>query len=166
MASSKKLFLSFALVFFAGCVPGRRQSHEHTPHIGVMASFNSGQTKSGFVELKLHDDKGDLELWLTKDKDGSEPFDLALDSVIQVSFPELDSKVVKLKIRNDKENEDENGQGNIREKKTNYFIFPGDSKADPSFLVGKKFSSKVIVSFTSEGVKYSTKPFKLSPHTH
>lgn len=140
--------------------------HEHSPHDGVMEPFRAGQEKAGYVELKLHDDKGDLELWLTKDKDGKEPFDLPLNSVLTVTFPTLDAKTVELKIRNDKKNEDEDGQGNIREKKTNYFIFPGDTKADASFLKGKDFKKKVRVLFKSGGVDYKTPLFELRPHSH
>lgn len=179
MTSPKKLFLSFALMILAGCAghghshshgDGHNHSHSHehedAPHHGIVAPFRSDQNQSGFVELKLHDDKGDLELWLTKDKEGLEPFDLPLDSVIDVSFPRLGPKFVKLKIRNANKNEDEDGQGNIRGKKTNYFIFPGNSKADASFLVGKNFSTRVRVSFTLNGVSHTTLPFELRPHTH
>ena len=140
--------------------------HEHTPHDGVVVPFRSGPSQAGFLELKLHDDKGDLELWLTKDKAGDSPFDLPLDSMVTVSFPQLGGKAVELKIRNDKQNEDEDGKGNIRNNKTNYFIFPGDTKADASFLVGKGFVAEVVISFASDGVTYSTAPFKLSPHSH
>lgn len=175
MVSPKTLLLSFALMMIVGCTNQNQDhghshdkghGHDHTPHEGILIPFRADQKESGFAELKLHDDKGDLELWLTTDKEGKEPFDIALDSVITVTFPRLGPKIVKLKIRNDKKNEDEDGKGNIRDKKTNYFIFPGDTKADASFLVGKDFSTAATVTFTSGGVSYTTSPFKLRPHTH
>ena len=46
--------------------------HVHMPHLGVYAPIKAGD-KAAVVELKLHDDKGDLELWITNDKDGKEP---------------------------------------------------------------------------------------------
>lgn len=142
--------------------------HTHTPHVGIMVPFFAVGTEKqqGFAELKLHDDKGDLELWLTRDSSGILPFDLSLDSVITVAFADLNNKQVSLKVRNSHTNEDEDGKGNIRNNKTQYFIFPGDSGADASFLVGKGFVATVTISFSSNGVSYITKPFELSPHTH
>lgn len=139
--------------------------HDHTPHLGTLAEFHSRAGKKGFAELKLHDDKGDLELWLTEDSAGEKPFELALDDVITVSFPLLD-KTVQLRVRNQDNNEDESGTANIRESKTNYFIFPGDTGADASFLVGKEFSSSTILSFSTGDAQYVTLPFELRPHTH
>ena len=51
--------------------------HEHVegPHHGVPATFAGGGV-SGHLELKLHDDKGDLELWLGQDIKLAKPFDL------------------------------------------------------------------------------------------
>lgn len=175
MLSPRNLIFSFTLLILASCTNqnsdhdqshSKSHGHDHTPHEGVLVAFRADQKESGFVELKLHDDKGDLELWLTKDKEGKQPFDIALDSVITVTFSRLGPKIVKLKIRNDKENEDEDGKGHIRNKKTNYFIFPGDTKADASFLVGKDFSNAATVTFTSDGVRYTSSPFNLRPHTH
>lgn len=116
--------------------------HEHSLHHGTVTAFHSdqaqaGQLPTGFAELKLHDDKGDLELWLTEDTTGQKPFDIPLDSLVNVSFLSLDGKMVELKIRNSEKNEDEDGKGNIRGEVTNYFIFPGESGADASFLLGK-----------------------------
>ncbi len=144
-------------------------SHEHThsdsSHHGIVVPLFSGQQHKGFAEIKLHDDKGDLELWLTKDKTGGNPFELPLNSEIVVSFQKLDTQAV-LRIRNSEQNEDEEGNGNIRDNKTNYFIFPGDTGVDASFLTGKKFSTETVISFEVNGVTYTTNTFKLQPHTH
>lgn len=141
-------------------------SHEHTPHEGVITPFNAKQVQVGFAELKLHDDKGDLELWLTKDIAGTKPFDLPLNSSIKVLFSNLGQKKVLLSVRNTTTNEDEEGNGNIRQNKTNYFIFPGKTGSDASFLMGSDFATKAIISFEADGILYTTPPFELYPHTH
>ncbi len=180
-----KLSLLSILLIVVGCTKqeevdeynsssGSNDSHGHghshdsskTPNMGILAPFSSGEEQRGVAELKLHDDKGDLELWLTGDEAGTQPFDLPLDSVITVSFSNLEKKTVELEIRNREKNEDEAGKGNIRSEKTNYFIFPGDTGADASFLVGKDFVTEVTLSFTADGVLYTTDPFELRPHTH
>lgn len=176
MSHLTKFFILSILVIVTGCTEHSHShgpehhhhshsNHDHTPHMGVSASFLSGASKIGVIELKLHDDKGDLELWLTKDKQGTQPFDLDLGSVITVSFPKM-KKAVNLQVRDKKNNKDEDGKGNIRENKTNYFIFPGDTGVDASFLVGKGFAEDVVVTFTANGTAYTTAPFELRPHTH
>jgi hypothetical protein len=144
--------------------PGKH-AHHKTAHHGVSAPFRSDKALAGFVELKLHDDKGDLELWLTKDEEGTRPYDLPIGTVVKVTFPQL-GKTVELKVRNMEKNEDEDGNPNIRKGKTNYFIFPGDTGADASFLLGKKFKSDAVVSFSIERGDYTTKSFELHPHSH
>ena len=184
-----------ALLFLSGCTPeevgnpqvhshddNHRQSlkqiyrssyqvnsehgHVHTPHMGIVAPFRSGESQVGFVELKLHDDKGDLELWLTNDEAGTKPYDLSLNTAITVSFLNMEQKNVELRVRNSEENEDEQGKSTVRGNKTNYFIFPGETGSDASFLVGKGFVAEVAITFTAEGVTYTTNPFELKPHTH
>ena len=145
---------------------GNDHAHEETAHHGIIETLWSGQRGPGYAELKLHDDKGDLELWLTSDKEGAKPFDIALDSEITITFSELNDKTVTLRARNNEKNEDEDGKENIREGKTNYFIFPGDTGVDASFLTGKDFVSKVVIFFKNGETRYVTDEFELSPHTH
>jgi hypothetical protein len=141
--------------------------HAHTPHDGVVAAVkdDSGQN-AGFVELKLHDDKGDLELWLARDSNISQPFDIPASSTINVSFKDIPGKSATLAVRNTQRNEDEEGTANLRSGMTNYFIFPGDSGQDPSWLMGQQFRSTVQVSFTADGETYRSEEFVLIPHTH
>ena len=145
---------------------GESSNIPHTPNHGIVTAFRSENKLKGVVEIKLHDDKGDLELWLTKDKAGTKPYDIPLNSTITVLFPNMEQGTVELKVRNQQRNEDENGKLNIRDQKTNYFIFPSSSGDDASFLVGEKFVTDVVVSFTIDGVTYTTDEFKLRPHTH
>ncbi|HEY3394494.1 MAG TPA: hypothetical protein VGK58_17410 [Lacipirellulaceae bacterium] len=141
--------------------------HAHTPHDGVVAVLNAVPGgNAGFVELKLHDDKGDLELWLGKDREMTQPLDIPADTVINVSFKDRPGKTATLAVRNNEQNEDEDGKPNLRGGETNYFIFPGDSGQDPTWLMGKDFRSAVDVSFTADGKTYRSEEFVLVPHTH
>ncbi len=135
----------------------------HGPHDGVRITFADGL---GHLELKLHDDKGDLELWLTKDDQGTTPYDLPLDALITVTFTDHGGRKVALAVRNRERNEDEDGKANLREGKTNYFIFPGDTGVDASWLTGAEFVSQVIVTIAADGKTFTTQPFTLRPHTH
>jgi len=145
---------------------GHSNTGSGTPHHGIATSlFDAADQQVGYVELKLHDDKGDLELWLTA-LPNSTPFDIPLDSKIKVVFLDIGKKEVLLSVRNKANNEDEDGNGNIRNGKTNYFIFPGDTEQSANFLVGKSFSSQVLVYFSVDGKLFKTTSFELKPHTH
>jgi hypothetical protein len=141
--------------------------HAHTPHDGVVAALKGDAGEdAGFVELKLHDDKGDLELWLSKDHEMTRPFDVPADTAITVSFKDHSGKTAALAVRNNEQNEGEDGIPNMRGGMTNYFIFPGDSGQDPTWLMGANFKSAVTVSFTANGKTYTSEDFVLVPHTH
>ncbi len=172
MSVFTRLGLLLSLLFvIAGCTQQQTrhthaQGYTHTLHDGIVVPLFLAEQRVGFAELKLHDDKGDLELWLAQDEAGIVPFDMPLNSKIMVSFIELGTKTVALRVRNIEKNEDEDGKGNIRNSNTNYFIFPGDSGADATFLTGKDFASKVVISFVENDITYTSKIFKLRPHTH
>ncbi|MEP4077955.1 hypothetical protein [Haloferula sp.] len=124
----------------------------------------------GSAEIKLHDDKGDLEVWLNQGSlaesiRGGMPWDMALDTQLTVEFPGLE-KEVTLTVRDSDTNADEAGKSMIREGKTNYFIFPGDSGADASWLQGHEFEEAAVLDFEADGVAASTKAIKLVPHGH
>jgi hypothetical protein len=144
---------------------GSGAGHAHTPHDGVVAVL-SGPSGENFVELKLHDDKGDLELWLAHDRQMTEPLDIPADTEITVTFKDVPGKTATLAVRNNEKNEDEEGTANMRDGKTSYFIFPGDSGQDPTWLMGQDFRSAVTVSFTVDGKEYRSDEFVLVPHTH
>eukprot|EP00930_Biecheleria_cincta_P030424 TRINITY_DN21076_c0_g1_i5.p1 TRINITY_DN21076_c0_g1~~TRINITY_DN21076_c0_g1_i5.p1 ORF type:complete len:464 (+),score=73.59 TRINITY_DN21076_c0_g1_i5:62-1453(+) len=133
---------------------------------GVLSPIEDADGKlAGFIELKLHDDAGDLELWLCKDGAMSQPLDFPAATDITVTFPTHGDRSVQLNVRNNDENEDEDGNPTMRDGKTNYFIFPGESGQDPSWLEDSNFRSTTIVKFTVEGNTYATPPFVLVPHT-
>lgn len=143
--------------------------HEHgpTPHDGVVAHLRGPDGKDvGFVELKLHDDKGDLELWVARDVAMKEPFDLPLDTKVKVVFVDHQDRTVELAVRDREQNPDEDGVANVRAGKTNYFVFPGETGADAAWLVGKTFHSIVRLSFSVDGKAYASEEFVLAPHVH
>lgn len=143
--------------------------HEHgaTPHEGVVAVLKGADGQpAGHVELKLHDDKGDLELWIARDAKITQPFDLPLDAKVRVIFIDLKDKTVELRVRNTQKNEDEDGKANVRDGKTNYLIFPGATGQDATWLQGAKFQSVVRLSFDVAGKTYTSEEFVLVPHTH
>lgn len=146
---------------------GHGHDHTTTPHDGVMAGFSgSDGAQVGFLELKLHDDKGDLELWLGLDDQLEQPFDIDLDTVVAVRLVDAGDRSVALRVRNRERNEDEDGNANVRDGKTNYFIFPGDSGVDASWLKGAEFSSIAVVSFSVGSARYTSDELMLVPHTH
>ena len=120
----------------------------------------------GQLEIKLHDDAGDLEVWLTRGQAGESPLDLPLDTVVQVHFQLMDDRLVEMRVRNRELNEDEDGIGNIRDGGTNYFIFPGDTGVDASWLMGKDFATTITVSIDSGDTTFLAGPFELKPHVH
>jgi hypothetical protein len=142
---------------------GHGHAHVETPHHGLMAVLENG---AGHLELKLHDDKGDLELWLTKDAEGQQALDLPLDTVIRVTLIDKDNRTVELRVRNKERNEDEDDNTSIRNGKTNYFIYPGDTGADASWLQGKTFNSLAVVELEIDGKAVRSEEFSLAPHVH
>ncbi len=136
-------------------------------HDGIAAPIiGDDGSVAGFLELKLHDDKGDLELWLAEDAAMTGPLDLPLDAVIGVTFLDHGDRKVELRVRNREANEDEDGQGNIRSGRSNYFIFPGESGADASWLRGASFRSAVSVVIPSPSGSLASAIFMLVPHGH
>ena len=150
-----------------GSLPLDGHGHEHVegPHDGIPASFNGGNT-TGHLELKLHDDKGDLELWLAQDAGYQKPFDLPLDATVEIEFVDVGGRKVTLRPRNKTKNEDEDGKPNVRDGKTNYFIFPSQDNEDAAWLMGKQFQSIVVVRFARDGQAFASEEFVCKPHVH
>ena len=136
----------------------------------VFRLVDSSDTSVGAAEIKLHDDKGDLEIWLNKGglaeiMQGGKPWDLPMEAQLTVEFPELE-KSVTLAVRDAETNANEEGASMIRDGKTNYFIFPGDTGADASWLQGHHFEEKAVLTFEADGAPTTTKVISLKPHGH
>ena len=83
-----------------------------------------------------------------------------------MTFADFGDRVVELRARNRDRNEDEDGKANVRDGKTNYFVFPGGSGQDAAWLAGAAFQSVVRVAFTAGGAAHTSEEFILVPHTH
>ncbi len=142
------------------------EEHGHGPHDGMVAALSDAAgAVRGHLELKLHDDKGDLEAWLYRDAGGTEPLDLPLDAQVVVRFPERGAEV-RLAVRDAEQNPDEDGTPTVRAGKTNYFIFPGATGADATWLMGASFQAPVEVEVPGPDGVLRTERFTLRPHTH
>ena len=123
--------------------------------------FDGGGEQVGTVEVKLHDDAGDIEVWLTRGGRGGEPWRLPLDTTLAIDFPALE-KAVTLAVRDKERNEDESGASTIQDGATAYFVFPGETGADASWLMGTEFAAKAELKFGES----TTGSFVLRPHIH
>ncbi|MEM6917323.1 MAG: hypothetical protein AAF491_12225, partial [Verrucomicrobiota bacterium] len=50
--------------------------------------FGGDGEQIGTAEIKLHDDAGDIEVWLTSGGHGGSPWDLPTDLVLSLAFPD------------------------------------------------------------------------------
>jgi hypothetical protein len=133
------------------------------PHGGFLHPvFAADGKQAATLEIKLHDDAGDLEAWLVKGGRDGPPLDLALDSVLKLDLPDL-MRSVELRVRDGESNAGEDGISTIRGGLTNYFIFPGDTGADAQWLMGGDFAAKAQLSAPGG---LSTEVFVLKPHVH
>lgn len=127
----------------------------------IFPVFDSEGKQTGTIEIKLHDDAGDLEVWLKHGGHGGEPWRLPLDANLTLAFPG-EGKTVTLAVRDRERNEDESGESTIFEETTDYFVFPADTGVDASWLMGAEFAAKAELSFDGA----TTGLFVLRPHVH
>lgn len=123
--------------------------------------FGAEGAQVGTVEIKLHDDAGDLEAWLTRGGHDGSPWRLPTDTTLLLRFPDLERDVT-LAVRDAERNEDESGAATVVDGTTDYFVFPGATGADASWLMGAEFAAKVELRV----VDATTGSFVLRPHVH
>ena len=123
--------------------------------------FDSNKEQTGTVEIKLHDDAGDLEVWLQSGGYEGDPWRLPTKTILTLNFPALNKSLI-LAVRDQDRNEDESGASTIIEGNTNYFVFPGSTDEDASWLMGADFAAKVELRFEEA----TTGLFVLRPHIH
>ena len=123
--------------------------------------FDDNGKQTGTVEIKLHDDAGDLEVWLKRGGYEGDPWLLPSKTMLTLNFPALNKRVI-LAVRDHERNEDESGASTIVEGNTNYFVFPGATETDATWLMGADFAAKgeLIFENTTTGL------FVLRPHIH
>ena len=132
------------------------------PNDGFLHPIFDGAGKQiGTAEIKLHDDAGDLEVWLMRGGHGGEPWRLPIDTTLALGFPDL-GQTVMLAVRDRARNEDESGASTIQDGATAYFVFPGETGADAAWLMGEDFAAKAELRFADS----STGSFVLRPHIH
>ncbi|MEM1184977.1 MAG: hypothetical protein AAGI53_08225 [Planctomycetota bacterium] len=132
------------------------------PNAGFLQPvFDSEGVQVGTAEVKLHDDVGDIEVWLTSGGFGGDPWRLPVDTTLTMTVPDFGATVT-LAVRDRERNEDESGASTIIDGSTDYFVFPGASGADASWLTGPEFAVKAALQFDDA----TTGSFVLRPHVH
>lgn len=131
------------------------------PSGGVLAELRDASGKpSGWAEVKLHGDAGDLELWLARDNRIAEPLTVPVATVAKLELLGP-ARAVELRVRDAQSNKDERGRVTVADGRTAYLVYPGETGADASWLMGEGFRSRARL--TVEGL---TAEFDLVPHSH
>jgi hypothetical protein len=129
------------------------------PSGGVLAELRDAAGKTvGWAEVKLHGDAGDLELWLAGDIRITSPLTVPVGAVARLELA-APGRMVELRVRDAVANKDERGRATVRDGRTHYLVFPGETGADASWLMGEDFRSPARL--TVEGL---TAELVLKPH--
>lgn len=129
------------------------------PSGGVLVELRDASGKpSGWAEVKLHGDAGDLELWLARDIRVTAPLAVPVAAVAKLELAGP-GRTVELRVRDAQANKDERGRATVVDGRTHYLVYPGETGADASWLTGEDFRSRARL--TVEGL---TAEFELKPH--
>ncbi|MFM1848928.1 MAG: hypothetical protein RL417_2402 [Pseudomonadota bacterium] len=143
----------------------RRERLTVGPHGGVIARCKSEDEKPIYAEIKLHDDKGDIELWLAQSADFKTSLLLPVATRLSLTFREH-PKTIALAVRDEKSNKDEDGVSHLKDGGTDYFVFPGETGADAAWLQGGEFIDEAALSIEGAALGVSCPVITVVPHTH
>ena len=135
------------------------------PHEGVVTTCSSTNAPSFFAEIKLHDDKGDIEIWLGKTADFKDSHSIPPTAKVALGFSEH-GRSVDLAVRDLRSNLDEDGTTRLKDGVTDYFIFPGETASDARWLQGGEFIDEVVLTVTHSGGSRVCEVVTLIPHSH
>lgn len=143
----------------ASSAPAVAPTYVAGPSGGVLAELRDASGKAvGWAEVKLHGDAGDLELWLARDIRLSSPLTVPVGAVARLDLAGP-GRAVELRARDSVTNKDERGRPTVADGRTYYLVFPGETGADASWLMGEDFRSPARL--TVEGL---TAELELKPH--
>ena len=129
-------------------------------HGGVLTAVVVADAPCGFLEACLDGATGALEMYLT-DLDHA-PLRVAQNAFFAVKVPKF-GRAVKLGLREPTENRDGSGTVTMVDGRTNYFVFPGTTGSDASWLTGLDWRASVEVRARADGRVIEAKPFVLVP---
>lgn len=145
----------------ASASPAIEPTYVLGPSGGLLAELRDAAGNSvGWAEVKLHGDAGDLELWLARDRRITVPLAVPAAAVAKLELAGP-GRAIELRARDTVANKDERGRATLVDGRTHYLVFPGETGADPAWLMGEDFRSPARL--TVEGLSAS---FELVPHSH
>lgn len=128
------------------------------PSGGILTELrNASNQPVGWVEVKLHGDAGNLELWLATDQRLVLPLRVPVGAVAKLELLGP-GRTVELRVRDTLTNKDEQGRVTIFEGRTHHFIFPGETGADAAWLKGENFQSPARLSIQDFEATFELKP--------
>ena len=144
-------------------VPEGHVASVEGPRGGTLVAIMDGEALSGHAEVRFHAEFGELEVWLGTDASMSSPLDVPVATVLMLRTATGDSAGTRLAVRDPERNEDEEGNVNVRDGATNYFVYPTDYSEEPSPPVGASGDTPVFIEFEAGGKTYRTSEFELVP---
>ncbi|MEM0969016.1 MAG: hypothetical protein AAGJ31_06690 [Verrucomicrobiota bacterium] len=116
------------------------------PHGGRLHPvFGEDGGQLGRAEIKLHEEAGKIEVWLTSGGFGGPVWDLSPNAKLTLTFPDLGRQIVMTGRDTGGATPVGGGKGTGRAKGTNYFVFPGEVETEDSWLEGPGFVAKAVL---------------------
>lgn len=132
------------------------------PRGGILVAIRTGEVVSGYAEIRFHAEFGEMEAWLGTDASMSSPLDVPVATQLVMRSTAASGGETRLAVRDQERNEDEEGNVNVRDGATNYFVYPTDYSEEPARPVGASGDTPVFIEFEAGGKKYRTSEFRLA----